>query len=921
MKFTSAHNYGRILLTICSGTSLFTASALLSPAFAQNPTPPGNISFAVYSNKSAEVFWERATDNDYVLEYEVQVNGEVVESKDSTSYYARTFFSGTDFTVGVTAIDNEGNRSVTETVSFVGGDRSIVEEPIEEPTEQPSFVETPATGSEPSSPTNLRSAIYSRKTVELFWDRVQSATLQYEIFEDSELLDTTNGTSSLLKDLQGGTSYSFSVVAIDADGNRSQASIIEVQTPGATQASQPEPVDPIAPTAPQNAVLVVYSHSNAEIFWERAPAAAAIVNNEIHRDGVLVDETDGTSYYDGDRVAGVTYQYEITAINADGERSPTTVVGESSPTEPVTPEPVTPEPVTPEPVTPEPVTPEPVTPEPVTPEPVTPEPVTPEPVTPISAFTPEPTDIVDVDAFYDEDGYDTVNVIRLDVRTVTTEGVCTIDDLSGCTFDDVLADIDGDDDFKVDIAVHLQGDDLPDDGSISNATMRQRGGTSRTFPQKSFRIKLDSKENLWRNERRLQLNKHPNERARIRNKLAFDLMRELPHLPSLRTQFVNLWIDDGAGPEDYGLFTHVEFAGKEYLVNRGLNDDDRVYKTEYFAFSQGDLDNILVDADGEPLDEDRFESRLSIERGKDHSLVAEMLTAMVDPAQSFESVFDQYFNRNNVLTWYTANMLMYNTDAITHNFFLYNPVGSEKLYFLPWDYDGSFHPDSVLSNSYDPNELAKRLYYGYARGANSEFTKQFLMLPGIHEEIVAVADELRNSYLTDSNISERAERYSAAVAPFLSQSPDLDNNPRYTQNAASEFANYVSSIHDALQNSYNIPMPHKQNDPEIVNDTIHFSWTPAFDVTRTNELSYDLEIADSADFAADSILLNVEGIKDDANLVSHSVDATQLPSSATLYYRVTTRGDSDPMNVWQVSSNTLNGDGVTYFGVVEFVTP
>jgi len=66
----------------------------------------------------------------------------------------------------------------------------------------------------------------------------------------------------------------------------------------------------------------------------------------------------------------------------------------------------------------------------------------------------------------------------------------------------------------------------------------------------------------------------------MRNKLAFDLMSMVPHLPSIRTQFVNLWIDDGEGPVDYGLFTHVEFAGKEYLVNRGLNDDNRLYKIE-----------------------------------------------------------------------------------------------------------------------------------------------------------------------------------------------------------------------------------------------------------------------------------------------------------------------------------------------------
>ena len=233
-----------------------------------------------------------------------------------------------------------------------------------------------------------------------------------------------------------------------------------------------------------------------------------------------------------------------------------------------------------------------------------------------SVFVPDASDIVDLDSFYDQDGYGTVDVVRLDVRTSTTPGVCTIDDQSGCTLADVIADVNPDDDFEVEIAVHFQGDDFADDGSESNATLRQRGGFSRTWPQKSFRVKLENDDVLWRNEDRLQMNKNPFDKSRIRNKLAFDLMREIPNLPSLRTQFVNLWIDDGQGPEDYGLYTHAEYAGKEYLINRGRNKDDNLYKIEYFAFSQGDLNAIQVDENGEPIDEDRFETALDIKRGR-----------------------------------------------------------------------------------------------------------------------------------------------------------------------------------------------------------------------------------------------------------------------------------------------------------------
>jgi hypothetical protein len=100
--------------------------------------------------------------------------------------------------------------------------------------------------------------------------------------------------------------------------------------------------------------------------------------------------------------------------------------------------------------------------------------------------------IQEPEGFFDTDGYSNVDVVRVDVRTVTTPGICIKGDESGCTLDDVKADVDSEDDFTVDIPIHFQGADLPNDGSINNAELRQRGGYARRAPQKSFRVKLDS---------------------------------------------------------------------------------------------------------------------------------------------------------------------------------------------------------------------------------------------------------------------------------------------------------------------------------------------------------------------------------------------------------------------------------------------
>ena len=538
-----------------------------------------------------------------------------------------------------------------------------------------------------------------------------------------------------------------------------------------------------------------------------------------------------------------------------------------------------------------------------------------------SAFITADNDITDLDAFYDQDGYEIADVIRVDIRTETEAGTCTIDDQSGCTLADVIADIDNKDEFKVEIPVHFKSSDFADDGSISNATLRQRGNSARLGPQKSFRIKLDSKEDLWRNERRLQLNKHPFDPSRIKNKLSFDLIRTLPHMPSLRTQFINLWIDDGEGPVDYGLFSHVEFAGKEYLLNRALDKDDNLYKVEFFDFSESDLQAVRVDELGEPIDEDLFETRLEIERGDDHSKLEEMLEAINDPDRTFDSVLDQYFNRNNVLMWITVNTLIHQIDAMTQNFYLYNPKDSDTFYFLPWDYDGTFEPERIPVNSNNNSALALRRFYGYSRGIKSNFVNRYYRQPGAHQRIVQAANEIRSSYMSDAQILERANILNSLAEPFLYRLPDSQHG-RFEPLNAELFINAVTHNHDSLLNEYGVLMPPTLQEPEITSNTeLVLRWTPAYDVTAENSITYDLELSTSYLFEMENIVHTETGIPDAADLIEYTVDAIGLPSGS-LFARLTARGNIDPEKFWQIASNSYQlADGTERFGVVEIVVP
>ncbi len=538
-----------------------------------------------------------------------------------------------------------------------------------------------------------------------------------------------------------------------------------------------------------------------------------------------------------------------------------------------------------------------------------------------SVFVPTDSDIDDPSDFYKRDGYELINVIRMDVATRTTPGVCLPEDQSGCTLADVLADTNGDDDFKVDIDVKLTTTDLPDTGPDANAGLRQRGSTSRTAPQKSFRVRLE--DDLWRNEERIQLNKHPYDQSRMTNKLAFDLMQRLPHLPSLRTQFVNLWIDDGAGPVNQGLYTHVESRAKEYLINRGLDKDDNVYKANFFTFSGNDLAAIQVDADGQPVDETRFEERIEIDRGKNHTKLVEMVAAINDPNIAFDTVLDRYFNRNNVLMWITTNLLLGHRDVIDQNYFLYNPKDSETFYFLPWDYDGSLRINTPLSDGNSFNELAARLTFGFANEAENNFIRQFYLLPGSHDLIVKAANEIRRDYITDDAIRDLSSQYANVIRPFISSSPDLENiggvrvleNLYVWEERWQSFPSVVEGNLQRLSASPNMPLPHFLKLPFSRNNNTVLWWDRATDITG-GEVSYDIQIASQADFADGTIIYNSSGIPNALERVEVVLDRQTLPSG-TWYYRV----QANSGQFYQIAKNQLIENGQRYLGVRKFSVP
>ncbi|MFK7890999.1 MAG: hypothetical protein AB8B63_09325 [Granulosicoccus sp.] len=216
----------------------------------------------------------------------------------------------------VVAFDDAGNFSPIE----------IIEDDIV-PTSNSVSVLLPIDGLEP--PESVAGTVYSATAGEIFWNRASNQVLEYDVLLNQEYLGTTAGTSFFIDTLQSSTENIVSVVATDSTGSASRpvSLLFDTAQQGFPFPAKDTMVNPGGqPSPPQNANLEIYSDSAAELFWDRPGAQEFIVSTEISRDGMIIGQTPGTSFFDDGRSLGTLHGYRLVAIDRDGIRSEPTFV-------------------------------------------------------------------------------------------------------------------------------------------------------------------------------------------------------------------------------------------------------------------------------------------------------------------------------------------------------------------------------------------------------------------------------------------------------------------------------------------------------------------------------------------------------------------------------------------------------------------
>ncbi len=267
-------------------------SAASSPAVPATPTdltPPAMPTGFTGTSGDGQVTltWTANTDGD-LAGYVLRRDGVDVASLSGTSYTDTGLVNDRVYRYTLVAFDGHANRSA----------------------ESPAVTLTPTDLSAPAVPTGLAATSGDGQVVLTWTANTESDLAGYVLRRDGVDVAAVTGTSYTDTGLVNGTTYSYTLVAVDTHGNRSAASSPSVSA---------TPTDQTAPEAPTGLVATP-GDGQVSLSWT-ANTEPDLASYRVLRDGVEIATVSGTSYTDAGLVNDTTYSYTLVAVDSGGNRS------------------------------------------------------------------------------------------------------------------------------------------------------------------------------------------------------------------------------------------------------------------------------------------------------------------------------------------------------------------------------------------------------------------------------------------------------------------------------------------------------------------------------------------------------------------------------------------------------------------------
>jgi hypothetical protein len=326
---------------------------------------------------------------------------------------------------------------------------------------------------------------------------------------------------------------------------------------------------------------------------------------------------------------------------------------------------------------------------------------------------------------------------------------------------------------------YMQATVVIDGAEVSSVGVKQKGYYSNWGAMGSLKkpLKIDIAEYIpeqrYDGLKKINLSNGFEDPAMLRDVLAYKFMRDAGiHVP--RTAYAKVYLNGTY----WGLYIMVEEIDKRALKNWFDDNDGNLYKcvnnTSLAWYGTNPADYLA-----------EFELQTN-ETTNDWTGFLELVDDINNSGTQFGQNIVQSLNMDNYLSVLAADVIMYNWDSYYYhgrNFFLYENPETERIEWIPWDYNlafADFPTDLIIDYSIDP--LPKRLV---------QYTQEDAALRSAYFDHVCI---LADNYFTEANLEPFIDATAALIRPDLMSDP----NKFFT---ISEFDNAIE--HDILVTDIN----------------------------------------------------------------------------------------------------------------------
>ena len=261
------------------------------------PTTPANLRVTAMTSTSLNLIWDASTDNHFVERYIVfyreigqDLKAQSFFGKNPASEYNLTgLVNGVTYEIFIEAADAASPRNTVrgETISVTVGS--------------------------PTKPVNLQGSA-DGTSVSLTWSASldDAGGITYEVYQDDVLVTSVTSLTATLTDVLPETSYEYHVIAKDANGNSSPATMTLEVTTG---------LDTTLPSQPMDLVATDITRTGFILTWSAATDNVGVVKYELLINNVLNQSVTESSATVIDLTANTNYDVSIIAYDQAGNSS------------------------------------------------------------------------------------------------------------------------------------------------------------------------------------------------------------------------------------------------------------------------------------------------------------------------------------------------------------------------------------------------------------------------------------------------------------------------------------------------------------------------------------------------------------------------------------------------------------------------